>query len=783
MRTSTRMTLAAGGAVALGAAPLGAVFEEWRWIWYAWAAVAAVVGAHLLARSVRLPAVLVPVAGALGLLVYLTAVFAADGALLGLVPTPDSMLLLREGLDAGLDNVTNLAAPVPATRGLVLLTASCLGVVAIVVDLVAVALRRPAASGLALLALYAVPTAVAVDGVPWVLFAIGATGYLVLLMVEGRDRLLHWGRPVRPARDDAGDAEAPLPLTGQRIGAAAIALAVVLPLFVPGLTGNALSRLGRTGSGTSGTGTGGALNEFASLRGELRRGAPLELMRVRTDLDRPFYLRTKILDRYQSSGFAATREDADEGAGSRLSLPVGQDRSSEERDFRTTITLTGNYRDDHLPTYYMPLQMEGVDDSWNYDREKSVVVGRRRDGDFEYTVVGVAPVPTAATLAEVGPLSQEQRNVLPATLSLVPRALPDVVRTTVEEVTRGQPSPYLRAKALNDYFTDGSRGFTYALTTLQGNSGSQLVDFLEKKQGYCEQYAAAMAVMLRVAEIPSRVVIGYTAGQRQEDGSYLVTTSDAHAWVEGYFAGVGWVYFDPTPLQDGRTIAPGYANRPEATPTPTATSTGATGSPGPTGNQLPQEDLDPGAGSSDPAGTGLVTPRRALVGGGVLAALLLLLTPAMLRLASRRRRLRAAGGSDPAAAARAAWDEVVGTAADYGVPVPRTETPRGLARRLGRDLSLDADARTGLRLVALAEERARYAARAGVDGDLGTAVRAVRRGLRAYAGRGRRWRATLLPPSTVRAARSGSAVRAATASSALSRLGEAVRRPVTPRRR
>ena len=287
------MTLAAGAAVALGAAPLGAVFEEWSWIWYAWAAVAAVVGAHLLARSLRLPAVLVPVAGALGLLLYLTFIFASEGALLGLVPTPDSLQLLRTGLERGLANVNELAAPVPAT-GLKLLTAASLGAVAIVVDLVAVGLRRPAAAGLALLALYAVPTAVAVAGVPWVLFAIGATGYLLLLLVEGRDRLLHWGRPV--GAEYSAEADAPLPLTGQRIGAAAIAVAVVLPLLVPGLTGNALSRLGRTGS-SSGTGAGGALNEFAALRGELVRGAPLELMRVRTSLERPQYLRTKVLDR------------------------------------------------------------------------------------------------------------------------------------------------------------------------------------------------------------------------------------------------------------------------------------------------------------------------------------------------------------------------------------------------------------------------------------------------------------------------------------------------------
>ncbi len=781
MKTSTRMTLAAGWAVALGTVPLGAVFEEWTWIWYAWAAVAAVVGAHLLARSARLPAALVPLAGVLGLLVYLTLVFAADAALLGLVPTLESMESLAESLRRGMDDVNQLAAPVPPRTGLVLLTSASVGAVAIVVDVIAVGLRRPAAAGLPLLALYAVPTAVAFDGVPWMLFAIGATGYLVLLLVEGRDRLLRWGRPVGAGR---GDDAAPLPLTGQRIGAAAIALAVVVPLLVPGLTGNALSRFGRTGSG-EGIGAGGALNEFASLRGQLTRTNSLELMRVRPNRDQPFYLRTKVLDRYQNGGgFTTSRDEGQEEPGRLLSLPPGQGRSNvEEQQFSIDVTLTSYYRDDHLPIWYFPLQLDGPDDRWRYDPDKAIVVGDDRAGDFSYQVTGVVPDPSAETLASAGEVTEADRDVLPNDVLRLPPTLPEAVERTVETVTGAQQSQYLKAKAINDYFTDGTNGFTYSLGTVQGNSGNALVDFLSKKQGYCEQYAAAMGVMLRVAGIPSRVVLGYTPGVRQDDGSYVVTSYDAHAWVEAYFHDLGWVFFDPTPLGDGRTVAPPYAPRPATSPTPSATTPGvATGSAGASLNPLPREDqeqLGIGAGSE----TGLVTPQRTLIGAGLLAALLLALAPAAMRWAARRRRLRTAAGSDAAEAARAAWDEVVGTAADYGLPVPRTETPRGLARRLGRDLSLDAGATAGLRLVALAEERARYAQRAGVDGDLPDAVRAVRRGLREHAGRRGRWRATLLPPSTVQAARYGSATRAATASTALSRLGEAVRRPVTPRRR
>jgi transglutaminase-like putative cysteine protease len=796
VRTSTRMTLAAGAAVALGAAPLGAVFDEWRWLWYAWAAVATVTGAHLLARYLRLPAWLVPVFGAAGLLLYLTAVFCTDGALFGIIPTPDSLRLLHAGIDEGFQNINDFATPVPTTTGLVLLTAGALGLTTIVVDVVAVSLRRPAASGLALLALYAVPVAVVLGGVPWVLFAIAACGYLMLLLVEGRDRLAHWGRSVGASPRSTGPVggriltppdDAPAPLTGQRIGAVAIALAVILPLMVPGMTGNTLNRLGQTGAG-DGTGNGnGPLNEFAALRGQLRQGQQVTLMTVGTSR-RPEYLRTKVLDRYQdNSGWSASNVSArtSVGGGAPLPTPDPEDQGTgSTTDYNIDVQLTGDYNDNYLPVYYAPRAINNVGDDWRYDSGKSVVVANRRQGDFRYTVIGNEPTPSVEELQNSPPLTDDQRGQLPTRLTVQPSNLQKPVIETTKSITAGITSPYLQAKAINDYFTDGTQHFSYSEVTIDGNSGNKLVDFLRNKQGFCEQYAAAMAVMLRVAGIPSRVVLGYTPGVQGDDGRWVVTNHDAHAWVEAYFAGVGWTYFDPTPLIDGRTVAPAYAPRAQASTGPSSgLSASANPSAGPTANQIPQEDLNPGSSDGELQNSGLITPRRLLVTAIVIAVLLLLLVPAFVRVSVRRRRLRTAGGADAAAAARAAWDEVVGTAADYGVPVRASETPRGLARRLGHELDLDDRAGRGLRLVALAEERARYAAHAGVDGDLPDAVRAVRHGLRGEAGRRRRWRATLLPPSTVRAARAGSTARAESASSTINRLGESLRRPVTPRRR
>jgi transglutaminase-like putative cysteine protease len=64
--------------------------------------------------------------------------------------------------------------------------------------------------------------------------------------------------------------------------------------------------------------------------------------------------------------------------------------------------------------------------------------------------------------------------------------------------------------------------------------------------GYCQQFSGAMALMLRMAGIPSRVVGGFAPGDRTKS-RFTVSDFDAHSWVEVYFNGIGWVTFDPTP--------------------------------------------------------------------------------------------------------------------------------------------------------------------------------------------------------------------------------------------
>jgi transglutaminase-like putative cysteine protease len=69
----------------------------------------------------------------------------------------------------------------------------------------------------------------------------------------------------------------------------------------------------------------------------------------------------------------------------------------------------------------------------------------------------------------------------------------------------------------------------------------------DEKRGFCAHYAGATTFVLRAAGIPSRVVVGYQGGESGAGGDYLIVRQyDAHAWVEAYIDGRGWVRIDPT---------------------------------------------------------------------------------------------------------------------------------------------------------------------------------------------------------------------------------------------
>ena len=114
------------------------------------------------------------------------------------------------------------------------------------------------------------------------------------------------------------------------------------------------------------------------------------------------------------------------------------------------------------------------------------------------------------------------------------------------EITRNQPTLYDKAKAIENYL---KTEFHYTLD-LKGSEADPLSDFLfQTREGHCEYFATAMAIMLRTIGIPSRIVNGFQMGEYNNlNDMYTVRESDAHSWVEAYFPrSESWIEFDPTP--------------------------------------------------------------------------------------------------------------------------------------------------------------------------------------------------------------------------------------------
>jgi transglutaminase-like putative cysteine protease len=162
---------------------------------------------------------------------------------------------------------------------------------------------------------------------------------------------------------------------------------------------------------------------------------------------------------------------------------------------------------------------------------------------LSYEVVSDAGVPGASALQEAaGDVPQEIRLVYLQT----PPELNPRIAEIAREVTAGAASHFERARAIETWLRTN---FAYSLDPPGVDPQDPVGSFLTRaKSGYCEYFAASMAVMLRTLGIPSRIVNGFQAGTYNRIGKdFIVRARDAHSWVEVYFPGFGWIEFDPTP--------------------------------------------------------------------------------------------------------------------------------------------------------------------------------------------------------------------------------------------
>ncbi|MEU5692510.1 DUF3488 and transglutaminase-like domain-containing protein [Actinosynnema sp. NPDC020468] len=754
----------AGFATLCAATALSSVIDGGLWLVHLAVAIAVVAGVGVLLRSLRLPSLLVVAGQLLALLCLLVTVFTRTGVLV-VFPGPQSLSDLGTVLSDAITEVQTGVPPVPSSAAMSCLVMVAIGVVSVLVDALAVGAGAPAASGLVLLCVFAVPASLADAMLPVWTFVCGAGAFALLLAVDGQHKHSAWRGRLGGGGGGSGSAA-----TGVAALAVVVALLAGMSLTLVGTVG----RLPGTGDDVGGGSGGLGIDPMTELRGMLNQGASREMFKVR-GLGQSAYLRAMTLRDFVPDKGWQLGGNLPEGdpANAALAPQPGDDGAGEVKEVRIEpVTWVDNW----LPVYGRPRRLSDVDENWRYDPGRGMVYSVRARKADEYKLETVLTEPSADVLRK----ASGALDIDPAYLQ-APGVRPEV-RELAQQITRDQTNTFDKARALWAYFTDGTHGFKYTTQTKNDTNVDALSDFLfNGKTGFCEQYASAMAIMARAVGLPARVALGFTAGYPTED-ALSITTQDAHAWVEVYFPGYGWMTFDPTPLTDGRSVTPSYINGLSPDGDEPDDASGVTSAPTTTtevGTSTTAVDTANGQNQADANRDEQAVPlwhKIALIAGFALALLLALLAwtrigparvrpiatggalasgavgvvlavglvswwvaalpalalvaavPAVIRTWRRRSRLAVVASLGPDAA-NAAWQELLAESVDRGTRVPDTETVRVAARRLVRAHNLDDRGRDGLRAVVGAVERSWYSTTTTADPSLPTAVDEVRQSL------------------------------------------------------
>lgn len=308
----------------------------------------------------------------------------------------------------------------------------------------------------------------------------------------------------------------------------------------------------------------------------------------------------------------------------------------------------------------------------------AVLTGGVHEG-LEYGVDVVVPRVPAVTEVGSAPKSDIAQPPLVG--------VPDVATVTAADVARDAGSPVQISEALATWLSDEgyfSHGVDVSGTeSLSGHGADRITTLLggDLMVGDGEQYAAAMALMVREMGLPARVVLGFVPDGTGGDEPLQITGKDVQAWVEVAFQGYGWVPFDPTPPPEQTPQQEDQEKPSEPNPQVVQPPPPPPGAVTPPDEDTEQPQTDDPDEQEDPYA---LLWRIARVAGIVAVPLLLLATPLLVVVAIKaRRRRRRRRSPDPVARVAGGWDEVLDTARDLrhpaGALATRNESALALA--------------------------------------------------------------------------------------------------------
>ena len=661
-------------------------------------------------------------------ILLITLFFAQDASFLGFIPTGDTVARFQDLVISGSNSIAQQSLPAIASDGIEFLICVTVGFVAGLMDAAANWWRAPALVGIPLLVVLVVPSIIS-DQADGFTFILTAVVYLFIVLTRGRR---------------------PQPRLAIAAGVIATIAAFVTPAILPPVVHTATTS---NGFGLLSTN----INPIIDLGADLRNKDPQPVLSYTTTAPTGEYLQLTTLDTFDGAQWAPdTPALVPTNTVRKVETAPGLTAATQVFPDSTTIKI-GDANSDWLPAPYPETKVTGLTGTWLWDSDTLAI--RSTDAETpgqNYTVSSLDVEPSIAQLEAAKPSPNNP-------LAKVPAGLNPIVAETARKVVGNASTDFDKALALQNWFRGGSFKYSTTAPKADGYDGSGLsiiVPFLKEKAGYCVHFATAMAIMARTLGIPSRVAVGFLPGTLTHPATgdsevYQVDTADMHAWPELYFAGVGWVRFEPTP---GKGFEPNFPSAPgkggSGGPTGTSTSTptgGSTTAPLHTSKPLPGGPTGPSSGA---LGSTKASSTVTYGGIGVLAALIIAAIPGVARTIVRRRRFgRIRRGEDSAALA---WQELLESARDLGLDVSWALTPKELTALLisRLDLGKQGRSRASIRqLLRLVEDEAfsrpdqQRNDRYGVGNEIADQLKTTLGGIRKASSPMARFTATVTPAS------------------------------------
>jgi hypothetical protein len=623
--------------------------------------------------------------GIIGLALVCTYLFFASSTRF-LLPSGATITQLRDALSSSWNTFQNVTAPAPAETGFLLACAVALFFAVFLADWAAFRLWSPWEAIVPATTLFVFCSLLGsiVNRVPaTALFVAAALAFILVHSVAKRETSAGW------LSADVDRGSRALLRVGVALGLVAALSGVVIGPFLPGADSDAVVCFSKCAEGAH-AGDRFTISPLVEIQSRLIDQANVELFTVQSPTKA--YWRMTSLDTFDGNSWRSKGKFtvADGDLNSSLA-PTDNTLVDQQYHISALARLW-------IPAAFQPVHVS-ADAKARYQSDSATLIV---DTDLD-TSDGLS-YDVQSKIPSFDPDQLRQANpTIPSDIADRYLALPNdfslKAQTAAKAQTDGKVTNYDKALALQDWFRSE---FTYNLKVPPGHSDRAIDDFLDRRQGYCEQFAGTFAAMARSLGIPARVAVGFTWGESDPNtpNLYHVRGDNAHAWPEVYLGQYGWVAFEPTPGRgDPSNTRYTGVNAQQATQdgTPSSTSSTATTStvPGGPPTTTPPSPLDPNglpdqvdtsSGSSVDAGFWASWLGKAAIVALLLVPVALIYIVAVIWLPERRRRKRRERARDPSSQVQVAWQESVEDLSVVGVARVSAETNDEFASRAGGQL-------------------------------------------------------------------------------------------------